>query len=63
MRPPEILAIRQGGFADWMRQRRKLGSQNKVPRIINEPTLFADLRAFAEANRQSHSTEDSRSPE
>ncbi|MBV9014545.1 MAG: hypothetical protein JO058_02705 [Alphaproteobacteria bacterium] len=52
MRPPQILSLRQGGFAEWMRWRGRLGSQNKVPRVISDPALFADLRAFAEANRQ-----------
>jgi hypothetical protein len=52
LRPPEVIALRQGGFAEWMRRRGRLGSQNKVPRVIADPTLFADLRTFAEANRQ-----------
>ena len=47
MRPPEVRVLRQGGFAEWMRRRGKLGSQNKVPRIIAEPALFANLRTFA----------------
>jgi hypothetical protein len=50
MRPPETRVLRQGGFAEWMRRRGKLGSQNKVPRIVADPDLFADLRAFAAAN-------------
>ena len=50
MRPPEIRILRQGGFAEWMRRRGKLGSQNKVPRIIADPGLFADLHEFAAAN-------------
>ena len=53
LHPPQIVALRQGGFAEWMRRRGRLGSQNKVPRVISDPALFADLRAFAEANRQS----------
>lgn len=53
LHPPQIVALRQGGFAEWMRRRGRLGSQNKVPRVIADPALFADLRAFAEANRQS----------
>ncbi|MBV9017847.1 MAG: GH3 auxin-responsive promoter family protein [Alphaproteobacteria bacterium] len=52
MRPPQILSLRQGGFAEWMRQRGRLGSQNKVPRVISDPALFAELCAFAEDNRQ-----------
>jgi hypothetical protein len=50
MRPPEIRVLPPGGFAEWMRRRGKLGSQNKVPRVISDPELFADLRAFAVAN-------------
>jgi len=53
LHPPRIAALRSGGFAEWMRRRRRLGSQNKVPRVIADPALFADLRAFAETNRQS----------
>ena len=47
LRPPEIAVLPQGGFAEWMRRRGRLGSQSKVPRIITDPELFADLRAFA----------------
>jgi hypothetical protein len=50
MRAPHILAVRPGAFAAWMRQRGKLGGQNKVPRVINDSTLFAQLRSFLEAN-------------
>ena len=53
LRPPEVIALRPGGFAEWMRRRGRLGSQNKVPRVIADLALFADLRAFTEANRQS----------
>ena len=53
LRTPEVIALRPGGFAEWMRRRGRLGSQNKVPRVIADPPLFADLRAFTEANRQS----------
>jgi hypothetical protein len=48
MRDPQLLVLRQGGFAEWMRRRGKLGSQNKVPRIINDTDLFGDLRGFSE---------------
>ena len=37
-----------GAFAAWMKSRGKLGGQNKVPRIINDPELFAALRRFAD---------------
>ncbi len=50
MRAPQALVMRKGGFAAWMQKRGKLGGQNKVPRIINDRTLFADLRKFAESH-------------
>src|SRR5205807_3194569 len=53
MRPPEIVVLRQGGFAEWMRRRGRLGSQNKVPRVIADPELFADLHSFAQEHRAS----------
>jgi hypothetical protein len=48
MTDPEILVMPHGGFAAWMKRRGKLGGQNKVPRVINDPALFADLRALAQ---------------
>jgi hypothetical protein len=51
LRPPRIYVLRQGGFAEWMRRRGRLGSQNKVPRVIADPELFNGLREFAAANR------------
>jgi hypothetical protein len=50
MRPPEVRQLRPGGFAEWMRRRGRLGAQNKVPRVINDDDLFADLRAFVAVN-------------
>jgi hypothetical protein len=47
LRAPEVRVLPPGGFAEWMRRRGRLGSQNKVPRVIADPELFADLRAFA----------------
>ncbi len=47
LRAPTLLPMLPGGFAAWMKQRGKLGGQNKVPRIVAGAALFADLRAFA----------------
>ena len=47
MRPPLLCVLPPGGFAEWMRRRGRLGSQNKVPRVVSDPALFADLRQFA----------------
>jgi hypothetical protein len=35
-----------------MRRRGRLGSQNKVPRVVADPARFAHLHAFAKANEQ-----------
>jgi len=47
MKAPAILAVPRGFFAAWMKKRGRLGGQNKVPRVITDQGLFADLRAFA----------------
>jgi GH3 auxin-responsive promoter len=46
MRPPEVVAVPPGGFAEWMRHRGRLGGQNKVPRVIADPVLFEELERF-----------------
>ncbi len=48
---PRVTVLQPGGFAAWMKGRGRLGGQNKVPRIINDETLLADLRAFADAHK------------
>jgi GH3 auxin-responsive promoter len=45
---PQVMEIAPGSFAEWMKRRGRLGGQYKVPRIINDAALLADLRAFAE---------------
>ena len=47
MKPPSVLVMPAGGFAAWMKKRGRYGGQNKVPRIINDQALFADLRQAA----------------
>ncbi|HEX9837609.1 MAG TPA: GH3 auxin-responsive promoter family protein, partial [Alphaproteobacteria bacterium] len=49
--PPEVIELKPGSFAAWMKAHGKLGGQHKVPRIVNDETLNADLRAFAETAR------------
>jgi hypothetical protein len=41
---PRVEAVAPGFFAQWMKSRGRLGGQNKVPRVINDPDLFAELR-------------------
>jgi hypothetical protein len=46
MLAPEVVAVRRGGFADWMRARGKLGGQHKVPRMDNSGALTTELTEF-----------------
>jgi hypothetical protein len=46
MRPPEVVAVRRGGFADWMRAQGKLGGQHKVPRMDNTGRLTRAMGEF-----------------
>lgn len=43
---PQVEVVPPGFFAGWMNVRGRLGGQNKVPRVINDRQLFADLREF-----------------
>jgi hypothetical protein len=43
---PEIVTVRRGGFADWMRSRGKLGGQHKVPRMDNSGRLTEELTGW-----------------
>ncbi|MBC6405857.1 MAG: GH3 auxin-responsive promoter family protein [Rhodospirillales bacterium] len=45
MKSPEVLAAPPGHFFTWMKERGKLGGQNKVPRVINDPALLDSLVA------------------
>ena len=45
---PRVRGVPPGTFAKWMKRRGKLGGQHKVPRVINDGALFADLRGFVE---------------
>lgn len=46
MAPPRVVLVAPGTFAAWMRRRGKLGGQNKVPRVISDESVLADLRRF-----------------
>jgi hypothetical protein len=51
LRSPQVEFVPPGTFAAWMKHRRKLGGQHKVPRIINDRGLFEDLKAFVADGR------------
>jgi hypothetical protein len=46
MHAPAVTAVRAGSFVPWMRERGKIGGQNKVPRVIADDALFANLQSF-----------------
>jgi hypothetical protein len=48
--PPAIRVLTPGTFAQWMKWRGKLGGQNKVPRVINDRDLWANLVKFIGAS-------------
>jgi hypothetical protein len=48
--PLALRVLPHGAFARWMRRRGRLGGQNKVPRIVNDPELWRDLRDSAETS-------------
>ena len=48
MAAPRVHAVTPGRFAAWMASRGQLGGQHKVPRVITDEALFANLRAFME---------------
>lgn len=47
LRAPLVESMPGDGFRAWMKNRGKLGGQHKVPRVIDDPSLLADLRGFA----------------
>jgi hypothetical protein len=49
LRAPVVVLAPPGSFAAWMRQRHRLGGQNKVPRVIADAALLADLTRFIAA--------------
>lgn len=43
---PEVVAVRRGGFVDWMRAHGKSGGQHKVPRMDNTGQITEELSAW-----------------
>lgn len=48
---PEVLVVRPGFFAGWMKRRGRLGGQNKVPRVITDEDLLESLLVAANGQR------------
>ncbi len=51
MAPPWVLCVGPGFFAEWMRARGRLGGQNKVPRVVTDDAVLADLVGRARQDR------------
>lgn len=47
LQAPLVELMPAGGFKAWMRQRGKLGGQHKVPRVISDTAMLAELRQLA----------------
>src|SRR5262249_42386327 len=47
MLAPEVMPVRRGGFAEWLRTRGQVGGQHKVPRMDNGGELTRELTTFA----------------
>ncbi len=43
LKPPIIINLKRGSFYNWMKQRNKLGGQNKVPRLSNSREYVEEI--------------------
>ncbi|MBK7213263.1 MAG: GH3 auxin-responsive promoter family protein [Bacteroidales bacterium] len=51
LKPPIVHALQPGTFYNWMKEKGKLGGQNKVPRLSNDRKYVDDiLKSFSPAN-------------
>ncbi len=44
--PPEVIVVRPGGFAEWMKSKGKYGGQHKVPRMDNTGKITEELSRY-----------------
>ncbi len=49
--PPQVTAVAPGTFIAWMRARGRLGGQNKVPRVLQNPDQLENLLIYASTAR------------
>ncbi|HEX6014618.1 MAG TPA: GH3 auxin-responsive promoter family protein, partial [Geminicoccaceae bacterium] len=47
LQAPLVEVMPAGGFQAWLKGRGKLGGQHKVPRVVSDPAILADLRGQA----------------
>jgi hypothetical protein len=43
---PIVHPVEEGTFYNWMKKRKKLGGQNKVPRLVNNRDILEDILQF-----------------
>jgi hypothetical protein len=48
--PPEVIAVRWGGFGDWMKSKGKFGGQHKLPRMDNSGKITQEIAAWLGLN-------------
>lgn len=48
LKAPQVVLVPHGSFNDWMRERGKLGGQNKVPRVASSEEVRKDVMKLAE---------------
>jgi hypothetical protein len=53
---PHVTLLPRGAFEKFMRSRNKLGGQHKVPRVLEDPALIAQLNAYARDTMDMEST-------
>jgi hypothetical protein len=46
MAAPRVAAVLPGSFAAWLKAQGKLGGQNKVPRVLQDPVMVRGLEEF-----------------
>ncbi len=46
LRMPQIIAVEKGTFVNWLKNKNKLGGQNKVPRLSNDRKYVEELKMF-----------------
>jgi hypothetical protein len=46
LRMPEVQALPQGTFANWLRSKNKMGGQHKVPRLSNERKIIDEIKSM-----------------
>ena len=42
----EIIVARKNQFYDWLKEKKKLGGQNKIPRLCNDRKLIEELLTY-----------------